>query len=231
MAKLLIEKGDPGDFPRFYNFPLIDDYGNARGMKVVNVSRLFISEDIEVFVRERRHSIELVRNLLDSKAIDYRDSDTIEYVNNREFIVSNNTDCDTTIVTPDLSVLRNIRRDRVILKKLGMLDNCPILFNDKEYRENKHKFKAINSLLYKTIMIINPSPYSIKVFEKLFTNPYFNVIIGESGKIYDRDREDKINTMKTLYDKYGNNGNDLSMIDVTQRYNYACLLTSTSLRR
>ena len=228
MAKLVIEKKDPTFFPRFYNYALIDDYGNARGMNVVNVSRICIKDDIEVFVKERMESIALVRDLLNSKAIDYRDSNTIEYVNNREFIVSNNTDCDTTIVTPDQTVLKDIRRDRVILKRLGMLDNCPILLNDKD---DKQKFKVINSLLYNTIMIINPSPYSIKVYERLFDNPYFNVIIGESGKTYERDIKEKMGIMYRLYYTYGNNGNDLSMINVKRQNNYACILASTNLRR
>ena len=228
MAKLMVEKGDPCDFPRFYNYPLIDDYGNARGLNVVNVSRLCIKDDIEVFVKERQESIALVRNLLNSKAINYRESDTIESVNNREFIISNNSDCDTTIVTPDQKVLNDIRRDRVLLKRLGMIDNCPILLNEND---DKQKFKVINSFLYNTIMIINPSPYSIRVYEKLFTNPYFNVIFGECGKTYERDRKEKMGIMYRLYYTYANNGKDLSMINVKQQNNYAAILTSTGLRR
>ena len=66
MAKLVIEKGDPTVFPRFYNFGLIDDFGNARDMNVINVSRFYVRNDIESFVKERGQSISLVRDLLNS---------------------------------------------------------------------------------------------------------------------------------------------------------------------
>ena len=195
MAKLFIDPEDPSIFPRFYNQSLIDNYGEARGVNVVNVSRPSIKFDVENFVKERMNSVTLVHDILNGRVINYRDCDTIEAVENREFIVSKDKDCDTTIVTPDVNIYEDIRRDRVILKRLKIYNGIPYLVD-----KNK-KMKEVNYQLFKTIMIMNPYVTSMKYFERLVNNPNFNVIIGTCGKTYDRDYGRKIDQMSNLYER------------------------------
>ena len=221
MARLFIEPEDPSKFPRFYNESLINNYGDARGYKVVNVSRINIRFDIENFVKERGDSMMLVQDLLNARLIDYRDCDTIEYVENREFVVSNNVDCDTTIVTPDVNIYKDVRRDRVILKRIKIYNSLPYLVDKNRNR------KLIDPRLFKTIMIMNPYFESIRFYERFATNPDYNIIIGNCGKTYDKDIEYKIDQMDELYTR--TNG-ILHPYFVTRGSNYAYVLTSENLR-
>lgn len=222
MAKLIIENGDPCDFKRFYNDVLINQYGDALGYKVVNVSRQFVQDDIECFIRERRYGIRLVRDILNGRNIDFRDSDSIECVDNKEFIMSNNTDYDTTIMTPDTSVYKWIRKDRIINNRLKVRNGVP-------YGINKNgKLKYINPYLYRKLIILNPRIVSLKYYEKLLENPRFNVIIGVAGKDYDRDRNKKLEQMRRLYKL---TDTDYTLYDETRKDDYASIIVPQGARK
>ena len=222
MAKLIIGDGDPTIFKRFYNEALINQYGDALGYKVVNVSRQFIQDDIECFIRERRIGIRLVRDILNGRNIDFRDSDTIECVDNKEFIMSNNTDYDTTIMTPDSSVYKWIRKDRVILNRLKVENGVPKGIN------KKGELKTIDPNLFKRLIILNTRIVSLKYYEKLLKNPRFNVIIGVAGKDYDRDRDLKQEQMKSLYQL---TDFDYTLYNETRYDNYASIIVPQGARK
>ena len=223
MAKLVIEKGDPTVFPRFYNFGLIDDFGNARDMNVINVSRFYVRNDIESFVKERGQSISLVRDLLNSLLVNYRDSNTIESVNNKEFLISNNTDYDTTIATTDISMLKKIRRDRIKLGKLKVFNGEPFIVNTM----NGYNYKLIDPRLFNTIMLINPNLNHIKEYERLSKNPNYKFIIGVCGKTYDHDCNHKINDIDYLSRRIDNN---MAPYNVRRGNDYASILIPNNIR-
>ena len=222
MARLIIGDGDPTIFKRFYNDALINQYGDALGYKVVNVSRQFIQDDIECFIRERRYGIRLVRDILNGRNIDFRDSDTIECVDNKEFIMSNNTDCDTTIMTPDTSVYKWIIKDRVILNRLKVCEGVP-------YGINKDgKLKYINPHLFRTLIILNPQIVSLKYYEKLLKNPRFNYIIGVTGKDYDLDKDLKQEQIKRLYEL---TDTDYTLYNESRYDDYASIIVPQGARK
>ena len=221
MARLYVEKNDPTRFPRFYNQSLIDEYAGARGYNIVNISRLYVRNDIEAFIKERGDSINLVRRALDGLYIDYRDSDTIEVQNNRDFIISNNTDYDTTIVTRDPKTLDKIRRDRVIIGKLKIYPNKTVIERDNI------KDKIVNPNLFNTILITNPHVNNTRFYEKELKNKNFNIILVQSGKVTDRDYGFKLNQMDYLYNSLGGK---VITYHTEKNDNYAYVIASENSR-
>ncbi len=222
MTKLLIDKEDTTRYPRFYNKSLVDEFGQAKGYKVVNVSRQFIRNEIEAFVKERRYGINLVRNLLDGLYIDYDDSDTIETVNNNEFIVSNNTDYDTTVVSSDPKVFNKIRNDRIILGNLKFYPNKTVI----ETQDKKEKI--VNPKLFRNILVVNPYSEYLKFYEKALKNKNFNIIIAQCGTVYDQDHNFKVRQMEYLL--YKLNGKAINYHAEDNRDNYAFIVASEGAR-
>ena len=222
MTQLLIDKDDVDRYPRFYNKSLVDEFGQAKGYKKVNISRLFIRNEIEAFVRERTYGINLVRNILNGLYIDYKDSNTIETVNNSEFIISKNTDYDTTVVTSDPKVFNKIRRDRIIFGNLKLYQNRTII----EMQDKKEKL--VNPNLFRNILVVNPYSEYLKFYEKKLRNEDFNVIIAECGTRYDKDHDFKVAQMNELLHRI--DGQAIKYHAEDNKDNYAFVIASKNAR-
>ena len=221
MAKILVENHDPTRFTRYYNSTLVDQYADACGYNIVNLSRWFTQDDIESFIKDRRYSLYLTRDILNGKGINYFESDTVECVDNKEFILSNNTDCDTTILTPDTTVFRWIKRDRIMLRKLRIHNGIP-------YGVNKdNDYKLLQPRLFHTLLIINPRIGSLKFYDELLNNPNYNVILGVAGKTYDKDYQSKV---KSIEDLAHNTDQIYRTTNTTRNDSYACIMTPQKLR-
>ncbi len=207
-----------------YSYGVLNEYMASRGMKIVNLENTFVLEDLERFIKERTSSNDKYRKFLDGLTIDYRDSDTIESVDSREFIISSSCDCDTTIASRDRKISDTIRRDRVIPGNIKIYNGVPVI----AYRVWDGYYYKVVLDNFRTIMKTNPIVSNIKYFRDIKEVSGHNIILGVNGSIYDRDRKDKLFEM----DKLANNlDNNYVKFQYEDNDDYLYIIASRELKR
>ena len=210
---------------RRYSHALLNEYMASRGIKIVNLENTFVLEDIERFIKERENSINRYSRFLDGLTIEHHDSDTVESIDAREFIISRTCDYDTTIVSADRKVLNMVNPSRVIIGNVKIYHGIPTIAH--KVKDGYH-YHTLDHTRFKTIMKTNPSIDNIKYFSELKEVSGFNLIVGVTGNIYDRDMNEKLEAMNNL-------SNDLDSNYVRFKYydenDYIYLIASQNLKR
>ena len=186
---------------RIYSRALLHEYMASRGIKVINLESSFVLEDLERFIKERKRSNDKYSRFLEGLTLNYRDSDTIENIDNKEFLISRTCDYDTTILSSDKKILDLVPAHRVILGNIKIYNGIPTIAN--KVKDGYH-YNVINNNHFKTIMKTNPRVDSIKYFDSIKKISGFNIIVGINGNNYDYDKKDKINAMNQLSNSLDN---------------------------
>jgi len=208
-----------------YSIQLLNEYMASRGVNVVNLESSFAIEDVERFIKERKRSNNLYARYLDGLTIDYHDSDTIENIDCREFLISNTCDFDTTVLSSDRRIYHDVRSDRIILGNIKIFNGVPTIAH--RVKDGYH-YQLLNGNLYKTIMKTNPRIDGIKYFGRLKQISNFNLIVGINGNNFDFDKDNKFKAMNELSNELGN---DVIRFQYSNEDDYLYLIASKSLKR
>ena len=208
-----------------YSKALLTDYMNSRGLKSVDLGSSFTIMDIEAFIKERKNSTERYARMLDALTLDYRESNTIENIDCKEFLITRTCDFDTTVATSDKKIYDCVRADRVLLGNIKVFNGIPTLANKVG---SGYHFRTLDNTGFKTIMKTNPQIEAIKYFSNLKRISGFNLIIGVNGSIYDYDRYYKEQAIYNLGNRLDNNFIKFHYEDDT---NYMTLVASRELKR
>lgn len=185
-----------------YSKVLLTDYMNSRGLKAIDLGSIYTIMDIESFIKERQNSTDKYARILDGLALDYRESDTIENIDCKEFLISRTCDYDTTVATSDKKIYDKVRPDRVLLGNIKIFNGTPTLAN--KVRDG-YNYRTLKDTEYKTIMKTNPQITSIKYFSNLNRISGYNLIVGVNGSIYDYDRYNKEQAIFNLGNRLDDN--------------------------
>lgn len=178
-----------------YSQAIINEYKASRGFTSIDLGSYLFKDDIKRFIRERKESTNKYTRFLEGLTLDFHESDTIENIDCKEFLVSNTCDFDTTVATSDKKIFDIVKRDRVIIGNIRVYNGIPTLAN--KVNDGYH-YSVIENNYFKTIMKTNPRIESIKYFSRLKEVSGFNMIIGVTGNTFDCDMQEKIEAMNNL---------------------------------
>ncbi len=208
-----------------YSKALLTDYMNSRGLKAIDLGSSYTIMDIELFIKERQNSTERYARMLDALTLDYRESDTIENIDCKEFLITRTCDFDTTVATSDKKIYDCVRPDRVLLGNIKIFNGIPTLANKVG---RGYSYKTLDDTGFKTIMKTNPQIESIKYFNNLKKISGFNLIVGVNGSIYDYDRYNK---EQAIYDLGNRLDNNFIKFHYEDDEDYITLVASRELKR
>ena len=178
-----------------YSQSLINEYKASRGFSSIDLGSFLFKDDVKRFIRERKESTDKYTRFLEGLTLDFHESDTIENIDCKEFLISNTCDFDTTVATSDKNIFDIVKRDRAIIGNIRIYNGIPTL----AIRVNDgYHYSVIDNTHFKTIMKTNPRIESIRYFSRLKDVSGFNMIIGVNGNTFDCDMKSKIEAMNNL---------------------------------
>ena len=195
---------------------LFKQFKEANGIKDKSAKIEDFKEEFNRFIFTRQLMGEHYIYLLDNLNLEYEGREVAEA--NKGHFDSVVIPYGTTLITP---YYYKFLKSRVIPKEFVPFEGLPILVEETEVG---NKIEEIKPDEFKPFMTQNPyTVYDLEYWDKLHNRGIHNIIIGMYGNIYDKDRSEKIDLMRTFLQKL--NGEIISDYE-TLDDEYFCVIGS-----
>lgn len=181
-----------------YKKSLLEQFKSSQGIKSKNAETKIYMQDFAEWILERKNIGEDYTYFLSHLELPFETSNCAEI--GKSAFDSVVMPYDTTIITPHIEGLENLDASRVMGATFEVIEGTPVIYIPT--KEDAVEMIEVPESEIKRYMTQNPySMENIAAWHELHNSHEFDITIGLYGSIYDKDIEEKINSLKSLKGK------------------------------